>query len=364
MSTNLNSLLAPIITDHLELRNRVVMAPMNRRRAPKGVPGPSTAVYFAQRASAGMIITDNTAIAPNAIGYLNTPGIYNDSQVEGWKKVARAVHEKGGTIFMQLVHSGRIGHISNNEDQMPLVAPSAIAAKEFVRTNAGHLPMSTPVMLSVDEIGDIIKAHATAARKAIEAGFDGVEIHGAHGFLAEQFLHPLTNQRTDDYGGNLVNRSRFLLETLSAVSQAIGRKKTGVRLSPFATVNDLPAYIDETDTHLYLASELNKMGILYLHLSDLSPAAGVTIPPLMLHALRSKFSGLLIVAGNYTANSGNDIIESGLADLVAFGRPYISNPDLVERFRSGAPLADGDPSTYYDGGESGYTDYVCFDEFV
>ena len=361
---NFNSLLAPITTDHLQLRNRVVMAPMNRRRAPNGIPGPSAALYYAQRASAGLIITDNTAIAPNAIGYLNTPGIYNDRQIEGWKKVAQAVHDKGGKIFMQLVHTGRIGHINNNDDQMPLVAPSNIPAKEFVRTKEGHLPMSTPVTLSVDEISVIIKDHATAARKAIDAGFDGVEIHGAHGFLAEQFLHPLTNQRTDLYGGNMVNRSRFLLETLSAVSEEIGREKTGVRLSPFATVNDLPAYTEEANTHLYLASEINKIGILYLHLSDLSPAADVAISPLTIQALRKKFSGLLIVAGNYTPNSGNDIIESGLADLVAFGRPYISNPDLVERFRSGAPLANGDPSTYYEGGESGYTDYETFKDAI
>ena len=194
----------------------------------------------------------------------------------------------------------------------------------------------------------------------MEAGFDGVEIHGAHGYLAEQFLHPLTNSRTDKYGGSIENRCRFLVELMAAVSDAIGKEKTGVRLSPFATDNDLPLYEEEENTHMYLASELNRLGILYLHLSDLSPKGGNPIPKSFTRRIREVFTGILIAAGNYTAITADDVIKEGLVDLVAFGRPFIANPDLIERFKMGYPLAEGDPSTYYQGGDVGYIDYTAF----
>jgi N-ethylmaleimide reductase len=353
-------LLSPYASDKLHLENRVVMAPMNRRRAPAGILNASAEIYYRQRASAGLIITDNTAVAANGIGYLNTPGIYNDCQIAAWKRITKAVHEEGGKIFIQLVHAGRIGHVKNNRDNKPLVAPSQLRAEGTVRTVNGYLPMSEPVTLTTKEARKIIALHVRAAGSAIDAGFDGVEVHGAHGYLAEQFLHPLTNQRRDQYGGSIENRSRFLLEIMTAVSDAIGKKMTGVRLSPFSTDNDLPLYEEEEHTHVYLAKELDRLGILYLHLSDLSPKGGSPIPKSFIRRIRQIYTGTLIAAGNYTAQTADDAIKGSLVDLVAFGRPFIANPDLVERFRMGYPLAEGDPSTYYQGGDSGYIDYTAF----
>ncbi len=344
----------------LHLENRVVMAPMNRRRAPAGLLNASAEIYYRQRATAGLIITDNTAVATNGIGYLNTPGIYNDSHIAAWKRITKAVHEEGGKIFIQLVHAGRIGHVMNNQDNTPLVAPSQLKAGGTIRTVNGYLPMSEPVALTTKDVGQVIEQHVNAAKSAIEAGFDGVEVHGAHGYLAEQFLHPLTNPRQDHYGGSIENRSRFLLEIMNAVSDAIGKEKTGVRLSPFSTDNDLPFYEEEEQTHLYLAKELDRLGILYLHLSDLSPKGGSPIPKSFIRRIRGIFTRTLIAAGNYTAQTSDDAIKESLVDLVAFGRPFIANPDLVERFRLGYPLASGDPSTYYQGGDDGYIDYPVF----
>ncbi|WP_353719178.1 alkene reductase [Dyadobacter sp. 676] len=254
-------LLRPLLTNNLRLANRVVMAPMNRRRAFNGVPGESAGIYYGQRAGAGLIITDNTAVAPNGIGYAGTPGIYNQAQADGWKNVAGAVHARGGRIFMQLVHAGRIGHYANNEAQMPLIAPSAVRAEGFVRTKGDiHLPMSEPVEATVADIRRLIDEHIQAAVRAMDAGFDGVEIHGAHGFLPEQFLHPHTNRRTDIYGGNIANRSRFLLEIMEGVAAAIGKERTGIRLSPFVKLNDLPDYAEEVETHRYLVDTLRELG--------------------------------------------------------------------------------------------------------
>ena len=353
-------LLSPYATKKIDLNNRVIMAPMNRRRAPAGILNSSAELYYRQRSSAGLIITDNTAIAANAIGYMNTPGIYNVPQISAWKKITKAVHEEGGKIFIQLVHAGRIGHVLNNEENAPLVAPSGLKAAGTVRTLNGYLTMSEPVALSTKEVGEIVGQHVKAADNAMEAGFDGVEIHGAHGYLAEQFLHPLTNPRMDKYGGNIENRARFLMEIMTAVSEAIGKEKTGVRLSPFSTDNDLPLYEEEEATHIYLAKELDRLGILYLHLSDLSPKGGSPIPKVFIRRIRELFTGTLITAGNYNAKTANDAIRESLVDLVAFGRPFIANPDLVDRFKMGYPLAEGDPSTYYQGGDSGYIDYPTY----
>jgi N-ethylmaleimide reductase len=226
-------LLSPLNTPAFTLNNRVVMAPMNRRRAEHGIPGPSAITYYGQRAGAGLILTDNTSITPNGKGYLHTPGIYNDEQKAAWKNVADEVHAHGGKIFMQLVHAGRIGHTENNEDGSPLVAPSIVIARDNIRVaGKGHLPIPAPEALTTVAIQDLVTKHIEAAQRAISAGFDGVEIHGAHGFLAEQFLHPFTNHRTDQYGGTIVNRARFLLEIMKGVSAAIGKERTGIRLSP------------------------------------------------------------------------------------------------------------------------------------
>ncbi len=331
---------------------------MNRRRALNGVPGASAPVYFGQRAGAGLIITDNTAVAPNGIGYMGTPGIYNQAQTDGWKRVADEVHVRGGRIFMQLVHAGRIGHYLNNEGQMPLIAPSVVTADGLVRTPGEiHLPISKPVEASAADVRRLIDEHIQGAVKAMEAGFDGVEIHGAHGFLPEQFLHPHTNRRTDAYGGSIAARSRFLLEIMEGVAAAIGKERTGIRLSPFVKLNDLPDYAEEAETQRYIVDALQEMGVLYIHLSDQGPVGHGRIPEAFLRDLRRRYQGLIILAGGYTAETGEAALQAGLADLIAFGKPYIANPDLTERFRLGIPLAAGDPETYYQGDDGGYTDY-------
>lgn len=354
----LNKLLSPLVTDTITLNNRVVMAPMSRRRAENGVPNSSYELYFAQRASAGLIITDNTAVAANGIGYLKTPGIYNNEQKEGWKKVVDAVHSRGGKIIVQLVHAGRIGHSLNYDGGEPIVAPSAIQANGVVRIPGDlHVPLPVPEALTTVGAKAMIEAHIQAAINAIEVGFDGVEIHGAHGFLPEQFLHPHTNRRTDEYGGSIENRSRFLLEIMKGVVAAIGKERTGVRLSPFAHINDLPAYEEEVETYKYLIDELQKLGILYIHLSALVANGTSSIATEFIRDVRSRFSNLLMLAGGFTAASAENALQHNLVDLVAFGKPYIANPDLVERFRNNTELAIPDPETFYQGGDEGYIDY-------
>ena len=356
-------LLSPLDTTIFTFDNRIVMAPMNRRRAEHGVPSPSSIIYYQQRADAGLIITDNTAIAPNGIGYLNTPGIYTDEQKTAWAKIASAVHAKGGKIFMQLVHGGRIGHQLNNDDGSALVAPSAVPAQEVVKVKDGrHLPVSKPEALSSKGVQDLITKHIEAAKSAVNAGFDGVEIHGAHGYLVEQFLHPHTNQRTDEYGGSVENRSRFLLEIVEGVIKAIGANRTGIRLSPYLKISDLLPYEEELATHEYLTKELDKLGILYIHLSNRVVNGSPVIPDSYIRSVRNNFQNLLILAGGYTPATAEAALKAGLADMVAFGTPYIANPDLVDRIRNGHPLSSGKAELYYDGGDAGYIDYPRYGE--
>ncbi len=351
-------LLSPLNTPAFTLRNRVVMAPMSRRRSEKGIPGSSVPVYYGQRAGAGLIIAENTAVAANGVGYLHAPGIYHTAQQTAWKKVVDEVHDRDGRIFIQLVHTGRIGHPLNHEESAALVAPSPVKAAGTILTPGGqHLPMPLPEELSTAGARALVEAHIQAAITAMELGFDGVEIHGAHGFLPEQFLHPHTNHRTDHYGGSIAGRSRFLLEIMEGVSAAIGKEHTGVRLSPFATLNDLPAYAEETATHQYLTDALQQLGILYIHLSDQPSNGRPSIPTAYIRDIRKRFSNFLILAGGYTQTSAEAALQAGLADLIAFGRPFIANPDLVERFRHHAPLAAANEATYYQGGDKGYIDY-------
>ena len=347
-------LLEPLVSPYLTLRNRVVMAPMNRRRAIDGIPSAAAPVYYGQRAAAGLMLTDNTAITPNGIGYLDTPGIYNAAQKAAWKSVAGEVHARNGKIFIQLVHAGRIGHPVNHGGSA-LVAPSVIQAAGSVLTaSGGQLPIPAPEALAAEGIKTVIDAYIRAAADAIDIGFDGVEIHGAHGFLPDQFLNPHSNRRGDRYGGNIPNRSRFLLEIMEGVSAAIGKEYTGVRLSPFATYNDLAVYDEETATHQYIVDALQQMGILYIHLSGL---ASNGIPLEHIKDVRARFHGLLILAGGYTADSGELMLQEGLADLIAYGKAFIANPDLVQRFCRDAPLNVPDATTFYHGGDRGYIDY-------
>lgn len=338
--------------------NRVVMAPMARRRGNEdGTPGHTSPLYYSQRAGAGLIISENVIVAPNGQGYSGLPGIYTAAQKEEWKKTAQAVHDHHGQIWMQLVHAGRIGHPLIQRG-LPLVAPSAVAAAGQVRTPGNvYMPIPTPEALDDAGVQAMIQAHIDAAVSAVEAGFDGVEIHGAHGLLPDQFLNPHSNQRTDRYGGSIENRCRFLLEIMRGVVAAVGKERTGIRLSPFAQLNDLKPYAEELATHHYLVAALADLDIHYIHLSNQPVNGEAVITNDYIRDVRERFGNLLIVAGGYTASSGEEIIVSGLADMVAFGRLYISNPDLVERLRVGAELAVADPATFYEGGDTGYTDY-------
>lgn len=334
------------------------MAPMSRRRSDQGIPSPSAPLYYGQRAGAGLIIAENSAVAANGLGYLNAPGIYNAAQKAAWKKVVDEVHARGGKIFVQLVHTGRIGHPLNQEGGVPLVGASSLKAEESIRTPGNeHHPMPEPEVLSTSGVKAMVDAHIQAAIAAIAIGFDGVEIHGAHGFLPEQFLHPLTNLRTDEYGGSIVNRSRFLLEIMEGVTAAIGKERTGIRLSPFAVLNDLPAYVEEAATHQYITDALQQLGILYIHLSS-QPLNGLpSISTAYIREVRQRFHNLLIVAGGQTADSGEALLQADLADLVAYGKPFIGNPDLVERFRHNTPLTEADVNIFYEGGDTGYIDF-------
>ncbi|RFM27811.1 alkene reductase [Deminuibacter soli] len=362
---SIERLLSPLVTSRHHFQNRVVMAPMSRRRSPNGIPNASVPLYYAQRAGAGLIIAENSAVAGNGIGYLDAPGIYNEAQKAAWKRVVDEVHAYGGTIFIQLVHTGRIGHPMNNENNAALVAPSAVQAEGLMRTPGDiHLPMPVPEALTTAGVQALVNAHVQAAADAIALGFDGVEIHGAHGFLPDQFLHPQSNHRTDAYGGSIANRSRFLLEIVEGVVAAIGKKCTGVRLSPFAAINDLPPYAEELATHQYITDALVQLGILYIHLSSQPVNGTASITPAYIKEVRNRFSNLLILAGGYTATSAEAMLQAGLADMIAFGRPFIANPDLVERFRRNAPLTQGDPDTYYQGGDAGFVDYPVMEGII
>ncbi|GAL82775.1 artemisinic aldehyde Delta(11(13)) reductase [Sporocytophaga myxococcoides] len=333
------------------------MAPMTRSRAINSIPGENVAIYYAQRASAGLIITEGTAPSANGIGYARTPGIFTKEQIDGWKKVTKAVHDKGGKIIVQLMHVGRIAHPANMLPGSKIVAPSAVVPKSEMWTDTlGMQPMPQPSELTEEEIRLTVAEFAQAAKNAVEAGFDGVELHGANGYLIEQFINPSTNKRTDAYGGSTENRSRFLIETANAVIAAIGKDKVGVRISPYNTFNDLELYPEITETYKYIAEELNKLDILYLHIIDALANASEE-GRLLVAAIRKTFNKTLILAGGYDKARAEQAIEEGRGDLVSFGRFFISNPDLPERFRNNAPLAEGNQQLFYAAGDEGYTDY-------
>lgn len=352
-------LFAPATLGKLTLQNHIVMAPMTRSRATVDhIPTPIIAEYYAQRASAGLIITEGTSPSPNGDGYARIPGLYNAEQVNGWKAVTKAVHEKGGKIFAQIMHTGRIGHPANLTNGGELVAPSAIAASGQMYTDTeGMQDHPTPRALTTDDVKAAIQEFVVAAQNAIEAGFDGVELHGANGYLIEQFLNPGANQRTDEYGGSVENRSRFALETAEAVGKAIGFEKTGIRLSPYGVNGDLAPYDEVDETYEHLANEFNELGLVYIHLVDHSAMGAPAVPPHIVEAIRSAFNGSLILAGGYDAGRAEADLASNKGDLIAFGRPFIANPDLVERFKTGADLAQPDFNTFYTPGTNGYTDY-------
>ncbi|MBD2187374.1 alkene reductase [Pseudanabaena mucicola] len=353
-------LLSPVKLGRYTLPNRVVLAPLTRNRAGDGLaPTALNALHYAQRASGGLLITEASQISPQGMGYPNTPGIYSDEQVAGWRLVTDAVHAKGGKIFLQLWHVGRISHPDLQPNGELPVAPSAIAPEGEAATYTGMKPFVTPRALETSDIPQIVEQYRLGAKNAIAAGFDGVEIHGANGYLIDQFLQDNTNQRTDIYGGSLENRTRFLMEVTEAVVQECGSDRVGVRLSPSGTFNSMYDS-NRAATFSYAVKELNRFDLAYLHLVAPRVEGFGTAedqPDLGAEFFRPIYNGTIMTAGGYTLETGNAAIASGNADLVAFGRLYIANPDLVERFAINAPLNTPDRNTFYGGDEKGYTDY-------
>ena len=362
-------LLSPLKAGTHMLPNRVFMAPLTRSRAgqPGDVPTAMNAEYYAQRAEAALIVSEATPISPQGQGYAWTPGIHTDAQEDGWKLVTDAVHTQGGRIAAQLWHVGRISHPLVQPDGADPVAPSAIVAKGakcfVVQADGtpGNLPCAMPRALGTDEIPGIVADYAQAARRADRAGFDMVEIHAANGYLLQQFLSTNSNRRTDGYGGSLENRARITLDVADAVIAELGADRVGVRLSPRFTGHDISDDEPE-ESALYLARELDRRGIAYLHIAEPDWAGGPKLSDHFRRALREAFSGVLVFCGGYTAETAEALIASGVADAVAFGRPYLANPDLVERFRVDAALNEPDSSTFYGGAERGYTDYPTLDQ--
>jgi N-ethylmaleimide reductase len=351
-------LFSPLTIGALTLPNRIVMAPLTRSRAADGdIPHDLNVEYYAQRASAGLIISEGTQISPEGKGYIATPGIYNDEQVAGWRKVTDAVHAKGGRIFAQLWHVGRISHTFFQPGGKAPVAPSAIAANAKAFIPSGLVDTSTPHALETSEIKGIVEDYRKAAANAERAGFDGVELHGANGYLIDQFLRDGTNKRTDEYGGSIENRTRFLGEVLAAITSVLTPSRVGVRFSPFSNFNDITDS-DPLVTFGAAISKANEFSLAYLHLVEGQtggPRDQVT--PAEIASLRSRFKGAYLANNGYDRQHAIDAVEAGNADLIAFGRPFIANPDLVERLERNAPLNEPKPATFYGGGAEGYTDY-------
>lgn len=368
MNTQFN-LFSPFQLGRYTLPNRLVMAPLTRNRAGVGnVPVPLNAEYYGQRASAGLIISEATQISPQGVGYPGTPGIHSAEQTEGWKLVTKAVHQQGGRIFLQLWHVGRISHPLLQPNGALPVAPSAIAPEGTASTPEGEKPFVTPRALATEEIPGIIEDYRKAAENALSAGFDGVEIHSANGYLLDQFLQDGTNKRSDRYGGTLENRTRFLLEVTRAVVGIWGSDRVGVRLSPGGSFNSI-SDSNPVATFSYVANALNQFNLAYLHIVeprsnadalnnwDKMDQTEIRLAELNSGFFRNYFKGAIISAGAHDRESGNQAIAAGNADLIAYGRLFISNPDLPKRFEINAPLNPYDRSLFYGGTEKGYTDY-------
>ncbi|WP_407520742.1 alkene reductase [Methylobacterium oryzisoli] len=342
----------PITLGRAALRNRLVMAPMTRSRAePDGTPGPLAAAYYAQRAGLGLLVSEGTQPSAEGQGYIFTPGLYTDRHVDGWRQVTSAVHEAGSRLFIQLMHVGRMAHPDNTPGHAPGVAPSAVAPADQMFTLAGLQPIPAPRALSLDGIARTVDDFRHAARRAVEAGADGVEIHGANGYLVQQFFAPNANLRTDRYGGGIVNRARFAIEVARAVAAEIGGERTGIRLSPGATLGSLDEGPEAPDLYRHLVGELDRAGLAYIHVMHLGNEA-------LLADIRRLWSRALIVnrPGRALQDVGSDI-TAGRADLESYGQLVLSTPDFVARLKSGAAMNPADKATFYGGGAKGYTDY-------
>jgi len=343
----------------LKLTNRTVMSPMTRSRAVEAnTPNAMMAEYYGQRATAGLIITEGTSPSPNGLGYPRIPGLYNQEQVAGWKLVTNAVHAKGGKIFLQLMHTGRVTAAGNLPSGAEVVGPTAeVCPGEMYVDGKGMQPHSAPRAMDDTDINHAVAEYAHSARLAIEAGFDGVELHAANGYLIEQFLNPNVNKRTDGYGVTIVGRNRFALEVARATVAAIGADRVGIRLSPYGAFNSTCGYPDVEAQTVALTKELSALGLAYLHVLDHSAMGAPAVPAAIKAQLRKEFKGVFVLAGGFDAASAEAALKDNSADLIAFGRPFLANPDLVARMRSGAAMNEPDMATFYVPGAKGYTDY-------
>ncbi|PMG47603.1 alkene reductase [Vibrio lentus] len=369
-----DALFSPVKMSDKTLKNRIVMPPLTRSRStqPNDIPNDLMADYYGQRSSAGFMVTEGTQIEPRGQGYAWTPGIYSAEQVEGWKKITKSVHDKGGIIYAQLWHVGRVSHTSLQPNGEAPVAPSAILAdtvKVFIETAPGEGDLADPSMpreLSTAEVKALVEMYAQAARNAVEAGFDGVELHCANGYLVNQFISAHTNHRTDEYGGNLENRLRFLKEITQAVADVVGKDKVGVRFAPlFETTDEVRVYLgmveeDTHETYVEAIKLIDEIGVGYLSLAEADWDGAPDLPDSFYQAVRANFSGLVMYAGKYTAEKATSMIAKGYGDIFGFGRPFIANPDLPDRIKNGWSLNEVDPNTMYGGTNIGYSDYSFY----
>jgi N-ethylmaleimide reductase len=351
-------LFSPFQLGRISVPNRIVMSPMTRSRAIGNVPNASMARYYALRGAAGLLITEGTAPSPNGLGYPRIPGCYSREQVAGWRLVTDAVHAAGGRIFIQLMHTGRVGHADNLPAGARVVAPSAIAAPGTMYTDAhGPQPHPTPAAMTLAEVRGAVDEFVGAARAAIEAGADGVELHGANGYLIEQFLNTAANQRDDAYGGSVAGRIKFAVEVADAVAAAIGADRVGMRLSPYGANGGMRPDPDTDAVYTELARQLGKTGLVYLHVVDHSAMGAPPVSGELKAALRARFPNAYVLSGGYDRARAEADLEARRGDLVAFGRPFLANPGLVAKLRDGRPLAAPDPSTFFSPGDAGYLDY-------
>jgi N-ethylmaleimide reductase len=355
----MSKLFSNTVVGSLALQNRLVMAPLTRSRAIGNIPNELMAEYYSQRAaSLGLVIAEGTSPSPNGLGYASIPGAFSAEQVEGWKLVTKAVHAKGAKMFLQLMHCGRISHPLNLPKGGRIIAPSAVAAAGEMWTDAEQMkPFPVPEAMTEADIKQTIEEFVLGVKNAVAAGFDGVELHGANGYLLEQFLRPNTNQRTDRYGGTIEGRARFVLEVVDASIKAIGKEKVGIRISPYGVFNDMPLYPEMDADYTYLAKQLNERGLLYIHLVDHSSMGAPAVPDSIRTLLRSQSNVHLILSGGYDFARAESDVTSGKADLIAVGRPILANPDLRKRWETGAALNAPDMNTFYTPGPKGYTDY-------
>lgn len=358
------AILEPFDLNGHPVKNRFVMAPMTRSRSIDNVPGDLVVEYYRQRAGAGLIVTEGTAPSPNGLGYPRIPGIFTEEQIDGWRPVTEAVHADGARAFLQLMHTGRVTHPANLPEGGEAVAPSAVALTETKMwvDGEGELPIPEPRAMTGEDVIASIGEYVDAARNAMAAGFDGVELHGANGYLIQQFIHPGTNRREDEWGGSLENRIRFPLEVARAVAEAIGGDRVGIRISPYGVFNEMPHYDEIDETYEALVKGLDEIGIAYIHVVDHASMGAPDVPRSIQARMRELFGGAYILSGGYDFDAANEDLAAQRGDLVAFGRPFLANPDLVQRFREGAELNDPDPSTFYTPGPEGYVDYPTLND--